>query len=135
MLQTKLLNMRFIDTKTHGFIDYIMSLFIALSPWIFNYNNGGAETWVPLVVGITGVLYSLITNYELGISRILSMRTHLSIDVAAGIFLAVSPWVLAFNDEIWQPHLVLGILVICVSLFTKTDTRSARPGKNPLINI
>ena len=116
--------MKFIDTKTHGFIDYIMSLLIAASPWVLGYNHGGAETWVPMMIGIAGVLYSLITNYELGILLILPMRAHLFIDLVAGIFLAISPWIFEFNNTVWRPHVVFGILIICASLFTKTQTQT-----------
>jgi hypothetical protein len=34
--------MRFISTKTHGVLDYLMGLFLILSPWIFGFANGGA---------------------------------------------------------------------------------------------
>jgi hypothetical protein len=125
--------MRFIDSKTHGFIDYIMSLFIAASPWTLDYGHGGMETWIPLATGIAGILYSLITDYEPGLSRILPMRTHLNIDLAAGILLLVSPWLFNFKDVVWQPHFLFGIIIICVSLFTKKQVTPSR--KNPLINL
>jgi hypothetical protein len=49
------------------------------------------------------------------------MRTHLMIDLMTGIFLAVSPWLFGFADEVYLPHLVLGILEVGAALFTKTE--------------
>jgi hypothetical protein len=47
------------------------------------------------------------------------MRTHLLLDLAGGIFLAVSPWLFNFDEHVYLPHLILGIAEIGASLFTK----------------
>jgi hypothetical protein len=49
------------------------------------------------------------------------MRTHLMIDLFSGIFLAASPWLFGFADEIYLPHLVLGIAEIGAALTTEQD--------------
>ena len=112
--------MRIIGTKTHGYIDYVMSFFLIASPWILGFNRGGAETWIPVVLGVGMMMYSLMTDYELGASKALSMRTHLTLDFLAGAFLAISPWLFQFNDYITTPHLVLGLLEMGASLMTKS---------------
>ena len=111
--------MRFIETKTHGYLDYIMGALLIAAPWIFNFDRGGAERWVPVALGIAMIGLALMTDYELGASRQISMRTHLAIDFIAGAFLAASPWIFDFDEYVWQPHLVLGILEMGASLFTK----------------
>jgi hypothetical protein len=110
--------MKILSTRTHGFIDYVMSLLVIGSPWIFGFAQGGAETWVPVVVGATGLVYSILTNYELGIVRTLSMRTHLMLDYASGALLAVSPWLFGFAETVYLPHLIMGILEIGAAMIT-----------------
>ena len=83
--------MRFIETKTHGYLDYIMGVLLIASPWLFEFAQGGAETWVPVVLGAGVILYSLLTDYELGASHRISMRTHLTLDLLGGALLAASP--------------------------------------------
>ena len=112
--------MKIIGTKTHGYLDYIMGILLIASPWIFDFDRGGAETWVPVILGAGMILYSLFTDYELGMSRQISMRTHLTLDMAGGALLAVSPWLFGFADYVYVPHLVLGILEIGAALMTKT---------------
>src|SRR3982750_3165558 len=112
--------MRFIETKTHGYLDYIMGVLLIAAPWIFDFNRGGAETWVPVVLGIAMIGLALMTDYEMGAARKISMCTHLTIDLIAGALLAASPWIFGFSDYIWAPHLVLGILEMGASLMTKT---------------
>lgn len=112
--------MRFIPTKVHGLLDYIMGIFLALSPWLLGFNENSAARWTAVLLGAGMILYSLLTDYEWGVSRSLSMKTHLAIDLVAGVFLAVSPWLLGFADYVYLPHLILGILEIGAALMTRT---------------
>jgi hypothetical protein len=48
------------------------------------------------------------------------MQGHLALDLIAGIFLAVSPWLFGFSDYVYLPHLILGLLEIGAALFTQT---------------
>lgn len=112
-------------------IDYVMSLLIMGSPWLFGFAAGGAETWVPVIVGAMGLIYSICTNYELGVVRTLSMRTHLNLDMASGALLAVSPWLFGFAETVYMPHLILGIAEVGAALMTdpvpSTEQKQQRP--------
>jgi hypothetical protein len=110
--------MKIIDTKTHGYLDYLMGALLIASPWLFNFYRGGAETWVPVILGIGTILYSMMTNYELGLMKAMSMRAHLAMDFVGGAILAVSPWVFGFSEFVFWPHLILGVFEIMASLMT-----------------
>jgi hypothetical protein len=110
--------MRVIPTRVHGILDYLVGAFLIAAPWILGFARGGAETWVPVVLGIGAIVYSLMTNYELGVSKTLSMRTHLNLDLLSGAFLAISPWLFGFNEYVYMPHLILGIMEIGAALLT-----------------
>lgn len=118
--------MRFIPTRIHGFLDYGMGIVLVAAPWILGFADDGPETWVPVILGIGVIGYSLFTNYELGIVRAIPMATHLMLDIAGGIVLAVSPWVFGFADEVWAPHLILGLLEIGAGLMTRTTPDTSR---------
>jgi hypothetical protein len=118
--------MRFIETKTHGYLDYIMGALLIAAPWIFDFDRGGAETWVPVAVGVAMIGLALLTDYELGASRQVSMRTHLTIDLISGALLAASPWIFGFDEYVWAPHLILGVLEIGAALFTKLHPSNER---------
>lgn len=104
-------------------MDYLMGVLLIAAPWLLNFNRDGAETWVPVILGVGVILYSLITDYELSISKTISMKTHLTLDVLSGIFLAASPWIFGFNDYVYLPHLILGIAEIGAGLMTETTSR------------
>ena len=115
--------MRFISTKVHGVIDYLWSIVLLASPWLFGFADGGAETWVPVILGIGGIVYAVVTNYELGLVKLLPMPVHLMIDLAMGVFLLLSPWLFGFAENIAAPHVVLGIMAIGTSLMTEKEPR------------
>jgi hypothetical protein len=118
--------MRVITTRTHGYMDYIVGVLLIAAPWIFDFDRGGAETWVPVVLGASAIVYSLLTDYELGAYPALSMKTHLTLDLASGILLAISPWLFGFANYVWAPHLILGIIEIGASLMTKLKPEAER---------
>jgi hypothetical protein len=119
-------DMKVINTKTHGYLDYIMGVVLIVAPWLFDFARNGAETWVPVILGSATILYSLLTNYELGVWRRISMRTHLVLDTVSGLLLAASPWLFGFADYIWQPHVILGVLELGAVLMTKTEPGETR---------
>lgn len=117
----KIIAMKIISTKTHGVLDYLVGFILIVSPWLLDFANGGSQMWIPIILGLSAVLYSIITNYELGIFKIISFKTHLIIDALSGILLASSPWIFGFADDVYMPHLLFGLLEIIVVIFTKTN--------------
>ena len=121
--------MRFLPTRVHGFLDYIVGVALIAAPWIFQFSEYRAATVVPIVLGIGLILYSLLTDYELGLARVLPMAMHNLFDIVAGIFLAASPWIFGFADEsanVWVPHVIVGIAVIVLGLVTEQYPRDER---------
>src|SRR5438067_2227785 len=114
--------MRMFSTRTHAFIDYASGFLFIVSPWLFNFADGGAAQWTVVIVGVAILLMSLCTNYEGGVFKAIPMTAHLSMDVVAGIFLAVSPWLFGFANTVKWPHLIFGIMEIGAGLMTSRGT-------------
>jgi general stress protein CsbA len=113
--------MRFIPTKFHAPLDYIVGAALIAAPWIFQFSEHTAATVVPIVLGIGLIAYSLLTDYELGVWKVAPMAVHNVIDVVAGGFLAASPWIFGFADEsanVWAPHVVVGLAAVFLGLTT-----------------
>jgi|GraSoiStandDraft_46_1057282.scaffolds.fasta_scaffold400247_1 hypothetical protein len=111
--------MRMVGTRVHGLLDYLMGIGLIGAPLLLNLATDGVETWVPALLGLAIIVYSLFTNYELGVWKVLSIRTHLLLDLVVGIILSLSPWIFGFSHLVWTPHLLLGIIIICLSIVSK----------------
>ncbi len=118
--------MRFIPTRLHGMADYATGLLLIASPWLFGFADGSAAQWVPVLIGASILVMSLLTDYELSLSRVIPMPVHLAVDAAGGLLLAASPWIFGFADRVFWPHLIIGLLEIGAALMTRTtpDTLS-----------
>ena len=112
--------MRIFSTRVHGMLDYLMGALLTGSPWLLGFARGGAETWVPVAAGAAMLAYSALTDYEPGLLRRIQMPVHLWLDAIAGILLAVSPWVLAFDEHVWVPHVAFGVAEVLVAFVTDT---------------
>ena len=113
--------MKFIETKTHAFLDYSVGILLIVSPWLFGFYENGIESWIPIFLGASAIFYSLFTNYEWSLKRVILFRTHLVLDILSGILLAISPWLFQFEDLVFWPHLIIGLMEIVVAVFSKGD--------------
>ena len=121
--------MRFIPTKVHAPLDYIVGVALIAAPWIFQFSDNTAASVVPIVLGIGLIAYSLFTDYELGVWKVAPMAVHNLIDIVAGALLLASPWLFGFADEsanVWLPHVIVGVAAIFLGLTTKQQGYSYR---------
>ena len=122
--------MKILNTKVHGFHDYFTWILLLVSPWMFRFANGKIEMWIPIILGVCTLFLSLITDYEFGLFKMISMKTHLFIDFATGLFLAASPWIFGFNETVYVPHVFIGVFQLVVALTSQTVPYTDRPRRN-----
>lgn len=117
--------MRFINTRIHGYLDYVIGFLLICAPWALGFDHIDPAKWTAIIIGAGAFFYSIITDYELGLLKLIPMSGHLIIDLLAGVVLAASPWIFGFSDLVFWPHLIVGILEIGVSL--TTEKHPAKP--------
>ena len=124
--------MRFIPTKVHAVLDYVVAIALILAPTIFMFEEvGGAAVIIPRILGVGLILYSLFTRYELGLVKVIGMPVHLVFDIVASVFLIASPFLFGFINEApnaWLPHIVVGVAVILVVLCSKSQPGASITG-------
>lgn len=108
--------MRILSTKIHGYLDYIVG-FALIMPWLLS--EGGVPVMITFFLGLTTVVYSIMTNYELGAIKMIPMGVHLVLDFISGALLAASPWLFNFSETISIPFLIAGIFEMVVALITR----------------
>jgi hypothetical protein len=122
-------SIRFLPTSVHGVLDYLVGIALIAAPFLFGFAYvGGIAVYLPIVLGVGLILYSLVTKYELGVPgiRFIPMPYHLIFDFVAAALLAASPFIFGFSSKplnVWLPHLIVGITVILVVLVSQTHPK------------
>jgi hypothetical protein len=118
--------MRFIPTSAHGVLDYLVGVALLAAPWLFGFADNETARWVTMAFGAAAILYSLLTDYEMGVIRAIPMPVHLILDAMSGILLAASPWLFGFSEEVWVPHVIVGVFEIIAAISTETEPNRDR---------
>jgi hypothetical protein len=117
--------MRFIPTRVHGVLDYLTAGVLIAAPSMLNVRQNGVQRWLPVALGVGTIGYSLFTDYELGLFKVIPMPMHLALDAVNGALLAASPWLFGFAEEMSAPHLGLGLFEIAVTASSQSKPYSA----------
>lgn len=115
--------MRLISIKLHSILDYLFSIFLILSPWIFLFEKDAFAAGSPIACGIVLLAYSLFTNYNYSLVKLVPLRYHLLLDMSLGFVLGISPWIFRFSETIYIPHVFFGAVIILLALNTNRDPR------------
>ncbi|TPE44192.1 SPW repeat domain-containing protein [Pontibacter mangrovi] len=110
--------MRFIPTRFHGILDYVVGLIFIAAPWLFDFSDASWATWTIVIAGIATLLMTVMTDFEVGLVHKIPMQSHLMVDFGLGVILALSPWIFNFADRVFMPHLIGGVFAILASLTT-----------------
>lgn len=115
-----------IPTKIHGVIDYLVAVVLIAAPFLLGFADGGPAQYSAIGLGVFVIVYSLLTEYELGAVGIFTFSTHLILDGVFALALIASPWILGFAGLIWWPHVLLGLAALLViALSARSAGRSA----------
>ena len=113
---------RVIPTQAHAVLDYVTGGALVAAPRLLGMHGTTAGKVLDLAGGIA-TAQSLLTDYELGLVRVIPMRSHLTLDAASGAIIAASPWLFGFagnGTRYWLPHVVVGATEILAAVMTET---------------
>jgi hypothetical protein len=123
------MKLRIIPTKTHAAVDMATGPVLVAAPTLLRMNGNTGATIPPRVVGSLATAYSLLTDYELGLKRIVPMRAHLALDALGGVALAATPFLTGASKKgyrHWLPHALIGANEVFLALTTKEHPPRAR---------
>jgi len=108
------------STKTHGVLDLLTAGTLVALPRMLGWGERVTNTLTGVALGSLG--YSLLTNYEFGLIRVLPMRAHLALDAGSGAALCASPMMFPEEDRSTHAALIaLGLFEIGAGLMTQPE--------------
>lgn len=115
--------MRFLPTKLHGLLDYIVGFATIALPFMLSLH--GPQRWILVMLGAIAPFYSLFTDYELGLMRYLSIRVHLLLDVVFAVAILLTPGLFDCPQGARWPNYAIGVLGLIIIRFTDTKPRNS----------
>lgn len=104
---TQASQLRFVPSEWHGVLDYGAAAALIIAPFALGLSSGALSLSVAAGVLLFG--YSLVSDYKFSIARLISIRTHLGLDLAAGVALLAAPFALGFDEVARIYFLVMGL--------------------------
>ena len=113
-----------ISTRVHGVLDYMTAAFLHTLPRVMGWSP--RATALLDTAGVAATAYSVMTRYELGLVRVLPMKTHLTLDAISGAGLIGAALLMEDEDpDVRATIAAIGLWEVGASLLT--ESRSSRP--------
>lgn len=113
---------RFITPTFHGVLDYFAAFVLLVSPVVFKLDTiSPFAYWLSVITGIILVLYSLFTDYESSMSKLIPFKVHLALDLSAGVVFLIWPFLFGFTGVAMLYYLVMGLALVAVVAATEPE--------------
>lgn len=115
--------MKVINSRIHGIIDYLVVVFLVLSPTLF----GLPELAASFAYILSGVhlLLTILTSFELGIIKLIDFKLHGVIELIVSFALIGLAFYLGVEEGILARNFYLGFAVAVFLTWILTDYKSA----------
>ncbi len=114
--------MKIISSKMHGILDYATSAFLLLSPTLFKME--GNLCTITYALGVVHLCLTILTDYEVGLIKVIPFRIHGLIEVAVSLGLAVLAFWFYNNANEFGFYFFMALAVIIMIVFILTDFRT-----------
>ena len=110
----------------HGVIDYLFIAFVLASPTIFNME--GTLSTITYILGAVHLVVTLLTDYELGLFKVIPFRIHGLLEVVVTIILGILAFWFYNNGYVtgFYYYMALAIAIILVFILTDFKTNPKR---------
>lgn len=121
-----------LPARIHGLGDYGSAFALILAGLLVDGTDLAKATGI--VLGLVLLVVSLLTDYPLGVRRVIPFKLHAAGDYLGAGTLIVAPFILGFNDTdegLTTFFVAVGLVLIAVSLVTDYD----RPDRSAAIGV
>lgn len=127
--------MKLLSPRVHGFLDYLVVVFLLLAPSLFGF-RGIAATLCYVLAPIQLVM-SLLTDYPLGIAKVIPFPVHGAVELIVALGLIVMPWIFGFSIFAMQRNFFiasgvgLGLVWLVTNYVPASTVASMAAGRDP----
>lgn len=108
---------QFLNPTLHGMLDYLAAAALIVLPFLLGLGSEGPlAMWLSVAGGAGLIAYSLATDYNFGLVKLVSYDVHLLLDLSAAVAFIAAPFVFNFGPvaSIYYPVMAAGVIVVVV---------------------
>lgn len=116
--------MKVLGAVSHGVIDYLMVILLAVGPRVVGFTNPHQSM---ICYGLAAVhfLLTIITRFPLGITKTIPFWLHGSVEIVVAVLLVILPWLAQFSAGVLSRNFFVAIGVLIALIWALTDYRRA----------
>jgi len=109
-----------ISLNAHAFLDAFLMGLLLVSPWVYGYTQYEEATQCAVGLVVMGMGLNVLTDYPLGIIRLIPIFLHRLVEFASPAMFIAIPWVF-FADAGMMPTIstLVGVGVILNAAMTR----------------
>jgi hypothetical protein len=109
-----------ISARVHGVLDYATVAAFLNAPMVLGFTGTTAAEICYWLAGIH-LLMTGCTDFPLGVFKWIPFRIHGAIDLVAGVFLLVAPWIFRFSGAAAPRNFFVGLAILTFIVVALTD--------------
>ena len=120
--------------RTYNIVDYAAAVALIAIPFLFGFNEITVARNAFIVFGLVLFGYSLLTNYEYSLSKIIPMGLHMCLNFALGVAIYFAPYYLGYRLLLNMPqiliHMFTGLFMVGLIFFSRVKTEKDKFDRN-----
>src|SRR3954451_10736756 len=110
--------LRSIGAVSHGIIDYLMVIILAIGPGVAGFS--GKQAGFCYILAAVHFFMTVLTRFPLGAVKIIGFPLHGAIEALVAILLIVLPWMANFFRGVHSRNffIAIGVLIGVIALLT-----------------
>lgn len=117
------MNIRVLGAFSHGVIDYLMVILLAIGPSVAGFT--GRQAMMCYGLAVVHFLLTIITRFPLGIAKTLPFWLHGTVEIIVAALLVILPWLAHFSAGVHSRNFFVAIGVLIAVIWALTNYRSA----------
>jgi len=113
--------MRFLDARIHGVIDIVVVVIFLLAPAVFGL--GGSPAAISYALAVVHLVMTLLTDFPMGIRKVIPFFVHGIIELAVGVFLVILPTIEGYAPGSPARRFYVTMAVVIFLVWLLTDYR------------
>jgi hypothetical protein len=122
ILAEKTQSMKLLNSRIHGAIDYVVVIFLWLSPQLFGLSQ--PISILTYSLGTVHLALTVFTNFHFGLIKIIPVRVHGWIELIVGIVLITTPPLIGSyvpTENVIDKYFLASFGVVVLITWTVTD--------------